>query len=396
MIRKRILVVHRYYRPDETSCAIVFYNICSHFSSLGHDVTVLTSKPSYRENYDSLDAPAGSEIIEGVLVRRLPLPYELKSPMLRVVNALRLGFRAFVSILFRRYDLVIASTSPPVLGAFFVALGAKLKGTRFIYSCMDVYPEMGCLSGDFKNKYIISILRRVDTWNCRQANPVLVHSRDMRNTLRSRANGDQYNIEILNNFVAPLAHSDDRRYPANDRLTLIYAGNIGRFQGLDAFIDAMILVKDRADVQLVILGNGLEKDRLMQKASSANANVSFISYQPSEVAKAMIRQADIGIVSLIPEMYKYAYPSKSIAYLESSRPFIAAIEEDSELASEVVSGGYGFAVPAGDHVAIAKLIISLADDSSWKIDMRAAAHRAYLESFTPEIVLTRWQQLIES
>ena len=394
----RILVVHRYYWPDKAPCAAIMRWVAGNLASKGHDVDVLSSQPSYRQSSLSERCPR-LEKIDGVNVQRLSLPMEAGRPWWRILNALHLGAWILLRAFSRKYDVIIVSTVPPVLGGFFSALAAKLTRARFIYYCMDLHPEVGRVSGDFANPWLFSLLQRIDDWSCRQASPVLVHSQDMRITLHARRRGGEYNIQIMNNFALPSDTSGDAEIDfgfGGNRLTLIYAGNIGRFQGLETAVDAMALIADRKDIALVIMGDGVAKAGLIERARRAKANVQFIDYQPVSVVKSAIRQADIGLVTLIPEIYKYAYPSKTMAYLEQSTPIIAAVEPESELSQDMCSQGYGFSVPIGDANALAALLVQLADDDSWRQKMNAAALHAFEQNFSPEVVLQRWTRVVET
>jgi len=248
---------------------------------------------------------------------------------------------------------------------------------------------------------LFRLLQLVDDWACRQARPVLVHSADMLKTLRSRPRGSEYSIEIMNNFALPTDVTSNESVDfelgaANRQLTVIYAGNVGRFQGLETIIDAMGLVANRKDITLIVMGDGSAKADLMERARHNHSNVRFFDYQPVDVAKQAIRQADIGLVALIPGMYKYAYPSKTMAYLEQGRPIIAAVEPESELSRDMQSQGYGFAVPIGDANALAQLLVRLADEDSWKEKMNAAALSAFERNFSSQVVLQRWSRVIET
>ena len=55
-----------------------------------------------------------------------------------------------MKILLSNYQIVITTSSPPVLTAFIIALASKIRKIRFIYYCMDINPEIGIISGDFK------------------------------------------------------------------------------------------------------------------------------------------------------------------------------------------------------------------------------------------------------
>jgi glycosyltransferase involved in cell wall biosynthesis len=396
----RILIVHRYYWPDQTPCAVIMRAIAQHLSAVGNVVDVLSSYPSYRPN-GKWGSGSLSQMPDDIEVKRLRLPYEVGHPIRRVLNALYLGLWILLRAFARRYDVIISTSIPPVLGGFFSALAAKRTNARFIYYCMDLHPEIGRVSGDFANPVLFRLLQRIDDWSCRQARPVLVHSADMLKTLRSRPRGGEYSIEIMNNFALPIdgeREGTERLYlgAANNRLTVIYAGNIGRFQGFEAIVDAMGLIADRKDVLLIIMGDGIVKADLIERVRVNNSNVRFIDYQPVEVAKHAIQQADIGLVTLIPEIYKYAYPSKTMTYLEQGRPIIAAVEPWSELSQDMQSQGYGFSVPIGNAKALAELLIRLADDDSWKQKMNAAALSIFEPNFSAQVVLKRWSRLVKT
>ena len=395
-----MLVVHRYYWPDKTPCAVIMRRIAEYLAEDGFEVDVLTSQPSYRENIRQERRPR-VEQFNNVEVTRLVLPTETGRPILRVLNAVYLGFWILVRAIFRRYQAIIVSTIPPVLGGFFSGFASKLTRARFVYYCMDLHPEIGRVSGDFSNPLLYSLLQRLDDWNCRQANPVLVHSEDMRNTLRSRPRGGDYRIELMNNFAFPAERetpdkADSFPYTKANRLTLIYAGNMGRFQGLEVVLDAMGRIAKRKDIELLMMGEGVAKPGLIEMQKQTGANVRFYEYQPVEVVKAAIQGADIGLVMLIPNMYKYAYPSKTMAYLEQGRPIIAAVETESELAKTMQAESYGFSVPIGDAEALAKLFLKLADDDSWKAPMRASALKAFEKHFSAPFVLAKWSEVVRT
>src|SRR5690606_33624762 len=120
----------------------------------------------------------------------------------------------------------------------------------------------------------------------------------------------------------------------DERFVLLFAGNIGRFQGLDVLIGAMEKLRDRSDIRLVMMGDGAEKDRLARMSEEAGARVSFVGHHSVEVAKLAMRRASSGFVSLIPELYRYAYPSKTMTYLEQGCPVLVAVEPESCLAKD--------------------------------------------------------------
>ncbi|MFI9653038.1 glycosyltransferase [Guyparkeria halopsychrophila] len=393
----KILVVHRYYWPDTPPYAAMLRRIVSAWAQAGHQVEVLSSQPSYKAGVENERRPKRDDV-DGVPVERLALPNEASRPLVRVVNALRLGAAVVRKAVMRRYDVIMISTAPPVLGGVAAALAARLTGARFIYHCMDIHPEVGRVSGEFANPAVFRILRGLDRWASRRADPVVVLSRDMENTLRKRPGGSELSIRVLNNFSLPAEQELPDELPfewPTTVFTVLFAGNIGRFQGLETVVEAMGALKDRSDIEFVMMGEGVAKPALQARAVELGARIRFVGHQPVEVAKAAMQRADGGFVSLTADVYRYAYPSKTMTYLEQGLPLIVAVEPQSELASEVVAGGYGHTVPPGDSVALAALLERLAEDKPALADMRVRAEHKASKVFSEQAVLSQWVELLQ-
>ena len=394
----KVLAIHRFYWPDTPPYASMLRVIVRQWVSDGHEVDVLSSQPSYKAGVKNQKQPA-KEVVDGAQVARLNLPSETGRPLVRILNALRLGVGVFwQAVIRKRYDVVMISTSPPVLGGWFTALVARLTGARFIYHCMDIHPEIGRISGEFRNPGVFSLLSRIDRWTCAQARPVVVLSEDMADTLIARKAEAPPETLVINNFSLPSedSASDELPFPWSDeQFVLLFAGNIGRFQGLDVLFDAMAHLRNRQDIRLVMMGDGTEKERLSRKAEESDANVSFVGHQSVEVAKAAMFKASAGFVSLVPELYRYAYPSKTMTYLEQGCPVLVAVETDSCLARDVVRNGAGMAVPSGDVDALVNAISSLADEPESISSMQTNALEFSAKAFATDVVLAKWSSLFK-
>lgn len=394
----KVLTIHRFYWPDTPPYASMLRAIVRRWVRDGHEVDVLSSQPSYKTGVKNQKQPK-KEVVDGAKVVRLSLPSETGRPLVRILNALRLGLGVFwQAVVRKRYDVIMVSTSPPVLAGWFVALAAKMTGARFIYHCMDIHPEIGRISGEFRNPKVFSLLSRLDGWTCAQACPVVVLSEDMADTLSRRKVGEPPETLVINNFSLPSEDTASDALPfhwPDESFVLLFAGNIGRFQGLDILIDAMASVSDREDICLVMMGDGTEKDRLTDKVRETGANVLFVGHQSVEVAKAAMSKASAGFVSLVPELYRYAYPSKTMTYLEQGCPVLVAVETGSCLARDVVDNRAGLAVANGDADALADAIKALADDSERTATMRQNAVELFARDFATDVVLARWSSLLK-
>lgn len=391
----RILVVHRYFWPDTPPYAAILRRIVDRWHADGHEVEVLSSQPSYKGGIENRRRPR-CELVDGVSIRRLSLAPEAGRPALRIWNALRLSAALLWRAIWKRYDLIMISTVPPVIGGAAAALSARLTGARFIYHCMDIHPEVGRVSGEFSNPFVFRTLSWLDSWSCRKADPIVVLSGDMERTLRERKHGEHFRIRVLNNFSLPSENRDPVSPPfeiAAGKLTVLFAGNIGRFQGLESAVEAMGRIRMRDDVELVLMGEGVAKPELQRRAGMLKANVRFVGHQPVAVAKQAMQMADFGFVSLTPGLYRYAYPSKTMTYLEQGCPLIVAVESSSELASAVKERKFGYCVPPGDSAALAEMLSALADNRAASKALRESARREWESRYSETVMLEKWSEL---
>ncbi|MDD4927930.1 MAG: glycosyltransferase family 4 protein [Gallionella sp.] len=398
--RLRILAIHRYFWPDTPPYASMLRAIASRWVEDGHEVDVLSTQPSYKPEA-RIPRQAAAEKMDGFRVRRLTLLPEAGKPVFRLLNVVLFSLAIVMyTLLRRRYDVIMISTSPPIVSGLVARWAAKLTGARFVYHCMDIYPEIGKISGDFRHPALFSLLQRIDSATCREATRVVVLSRDMENAIRSRKGAESARIAVINNFSIPNFDTRLAEVPLIfvkrvGVFRVMFAGNVGRFQGLECFVDAMAKLSGRDDIEFVFMGGGRALDELRSRAQDLHAQtVRFFPHQPLDIAKAIIAEADLCVVSLLPDVVRYAFPSKTMAYLEEGRPLLVSVELDSELARAVESEEIGVAVRPGDVEGISGVILKLADNpDQWqRLQTNAALRGSVL--FSETTTLDRWSALI--
>lgn len=400
--RLRILAIHRYYWPDTPPYASMLRAIAARWSEDGHDVEVLSTQPSYKPSAGIPCQPA-VEQLDNVRVRRLTLPKEAGRPLIRILNLIMFSFAILSHALIRgRFDVIMASTAPHVFIGAVARMAAKLSGAKFIYHCMDIHPEIGKISGEFSNSLLFSVLQKIDARSCRLAARVVVLSQDMAKVIRHRKHCQNVNIEIINNFNLPSFDSVDQseistKLAKSDGVfRLLFAGNIGRFQGLETVIDAMHNLSELSNVELIFMGEGKAVDNLRQMAGLLEGKkVKFFPHQSIGYARMMIRSADLCIVSLTPGIYQYAFPSKTMAYLGEGRPLLVSVEPESELAGFVRNEQVGITVAPEDADGMAEEIRKLIGDIPRQREMAVHAQAAGDAYFTESVVLDRWSELMK-
>ena len=267
---------------------------------------------------------------------------------------------------------------------------------------MDLHPEIGALSGEFRNRFVYAALQRIDRATCRRAAAIVVLSEDMRDSLLRRDPSIDSRIVVLNNFDLPdysepgAAHATppDR----TDRLRVVFTGNLGRFQGLETVVEGLTLVQHEVDAELLLMGEGAAKAGLERAAAKlhpdSRVHIQFLPHGTPSDARALMRTADLGLVTLTPQIIRYAYPSKTMTYLAEGLPLLVATEPDSQLARTVSAERLGLVAPRHDADAVAAAIRLAVDEREGLEQMRSAAREYALANFAEAQALIRWVRLL--
>ncbi|SFH05903.1 Glycosyltransferase involved in cell wall bisynthesis [Palleronia marisminoris] len=388
----RLLVIYRHFWPDSPPYATMLREIAAHLVRDGHDVTVLTEQPSYKVA-DRAQNAARFEAVDGVEVHRLG-----RGPGRRIA-ALLFPVRALWTAMVwrlrgRRFDVVWTATMPPAVNGLGARGAAWLLGARFVYHCQDIYPELQVFAGNWTSSGLLArIVGWIDHANTRAADRVIVLSRDMAQTIQARGIGAK-KIAVVNNFMLSDFEGPPPAPAAKPEgvFRVIFAGNIGRFQGLETLIGAARLLDDGSNrIEIMIMGEGAEEAALRRSAQGLR-NVQFVPHRPFRDAAPTIATADLALVALKPGIYRAAFPSKTLTYLGLGVPVLAMIEAESELARTLLTEGIGRVVPYGDPAAMAAEIRAAADAQNNGTRNRVARYHA--SHLSVEAALSRWSALV--
>jgi glycosyltransferase involved in cell wall biosynthesis len=396
----RILAIYRHYWPDSTPYARILRTILEHLAAAGHETAVFTAQPRYN-GVRHLQQP-WRETLHGVDVRRVRLvPERKRSRVGRALNWVLFLARAVVhAVMGQRYDVIVANSHPPILMGCALRLIRALRGTQYIYHCQDLHPESAALAGDLRRGWPYRLCLRWDTNACRQAQRVIVLSHDMVDSL-ARRELSVANVSVINN--PPLAIDSATRPvlpPSLDEPTsavrFLFAGNLGRFQGLERLVAAARQVPGHVPFQLIFMGEGDAKRALIaQSGELLGQRIIVLPHQPVETALAAMRVCDFGVVSLLADVYRYAYPSKSMMYLSAGCPLLVVVEPESELARTVERHGFGYVAASRSVADIAAAITrAAAERGRWTPERRRAIKQTSQQIFGEQHMLTAWGNLL--
>jgi glycosyltransferase involved in cell wall biosynthesis len=271
----------------------------------------------------------------------------------RFANYLSYFASAFwASFRIRRPDVVVGLTDPPIIGLVAWA-AARRTGARFVFLCQDIFPEVANLLEDFRSERINWVLERVNRFLVRRADRVIALGDTMKRRLVEGKGAAPEKVAVIHNWAdssllspGPKDNPFSREQGLHDRFVVLHAGNIGLSQNLDSVLDVASKLED---VTFVFIGDGVRRQPLEQEARRRGlGNVRFLAYQPRERMPETYATADVFLVSLKKGLAGYIVPSKLYGILAAGRPYVAAVDDDSEVAAITREHQCGILVAPGD------------------------------------------------
>ena len=409
-MRMKILVVSLYYEPDQCQGnGPLIRALCDDWAAAGHDVTVITSFPHY--NCDAVWPEYQGKLWQRervglVKVLRSYIHVSTrKSGWLRLLNYLSFNVSSTLAGLLAEQPDVIFVLSPPLTIGLTAYLLGRLKGVPYCYNVQDIWPEAAVRLGLLRGTRTIRFWERVERFIYRHARRIFAISDEFRENLQAK-NVPAAQIEVIPNFVdtafvrpLPRHNAFAAKHELNDKFVVLYAGNVGLSQGLEVVLDAAELLrdqKDQADVLFQIVGAGSSKAELMAEAARRGLpNVRFLPLQAEAEVPELYAACDVALIPLRRGLAQNSVPCKTYSIMSSARPYIASVDEGSNVWKLTERAECGVCIPPEDARALADAVMNLKAAPRRRQTMGANG-RAFVElHFAREVVTQRYRQALE-
>lgn len=367
----------------------------------GHEVTVITCFPNY---------PVGriyagyrlrlwqSETIDGVHVIRIPHLVDRSQSVLRRT----LSYLSFTLV--AMLAGITAIHKPDVIWTYQIGLPGVvlglLKKAPLVHEVQDLWPEWGqSIPGGMKG-WMYRLLSAQERLIYRRAAAVVTISDGFCQALITKGASEKQ-ITVLANWANEQNFQPVDPDPAlaereglGQRFCVMYVGNIGTAQALDAVVEAAALLKDIPDIEFILIGDGVERQDLERQVSDRGlTNIRFLGSRPQDQASTYLAWADVALIHLKQDpVYEITIPSKTYAYLAVGKPILAAASGDT--ARLIEESGAGLVCSPGDPQALAQtaqwfFVLSKSEREA----MGAAGREAFLAHYTRQVLVDRYEEL---
>jgi len=299
----------------------------------------------------------------------------------------------YAGLRLERPDVVVALTDPPIIGLAGY-LASRRFGVPFVMAYKDIFPEVAHLLEDFQSKAVYRVLQTVTCFLARKADRVVVLGETMRRVLIEDKGAEPMKTLVIPDWAdrAEIAPGPKRNpfsltHGLSEKFVVMHSGNIGLSQGLDVLFEAARRLAAYSDIEVVFVGDGVKRPALEALARHlAVQNVRFLPYQPKDRLSESFASADVFVVSLKRGLAGYIVPSKLYGILAAGRPYVAAVEEASEVAAITRKYDSGLLAEPDDSEDLAEKLLTLYRDRELARRLGANARQASLEFDRPRQV----------
>lgn len=386
----KILVVTQYFWPENFR----INDLVSGLRERGHEVRVLTGMPNYPGGQIftgySLFKPSKETYEDDILIFRVPLIPRGSGTRLRLIfNYLSFVISACLLGPLRRLgsvDLIFIYEPSPITVCLPALLLKKLKSAPVMFWMQDLWPESLSATGAVRSEKILKMVDMLVRFIYKGCDRILVQSQAFFEPVMRRG-GDSSRILYFPNSAEELYQPVMLEKDAPERAVMpegfcvTFAGNIGVAQDFGTILNAAELLKNHAEINWVIIGDGRKFPWVKSQIIERNLmqTVHLLGRYPIEAMPRYFSLADVLLVTLRKEpIFEVTIPSKIQSYLACAKPIIAAL--DGEGARIIKEADAGLTCPAENPEALAKAVLTLYNMPQSERQVMGTRGRTYFNS----------------
>ncbi len=395
----KILIIGLNFAPELIGVGKYTGEMAAWIAGEGHEVRVITAPPYYPAWEVDRAYRAGRYCREhwhGVDVLRCPL-WVPKSPsaLKRIIHLMSFALTSLPPAVWLgltwRPD-VVWTVEPTACAAPNAWIAARLGGGSACLHIQDLEVEAALGLRMLTRSWLMKTAVRAYGTLLRRFDHISTISLQMREQLPSYGVSPR-RCGIFSNWVdinqifpsdAPNPYRIELGL-ADDTIVALYAGNLGRKQGVESLAKVARLCRDISNLHFVIAGDGVLRPQVEQGMQGLD-NVTLLPLQPAERMNDLLNLADIHLLPQRPLTACFALPSKYGGMLASGRPAVVQADE-GELGR--VGRTCGLVVRPGETTAMADAVRALALDPARRTKLGHAARRYALAHLSKDHVLSR-------
>lgn len=404
----KLIYLVQYFFPEKASGLDLVQDMLEGFANYGWEIDLYTPTPtrgvSREQRREFSKRRKECKYNNSLKIHRMHLYREGKGFISRALRYVLFSIECFWKATTVPADLIFTGSGPPTQGVV-VGLAKKFsRKKKVIYNLQDIFPDSLVTSGICNEEsFLMKIGRRMERFTYRNADYIITITDDMKaNVIKKGV--DPQKVCVVRNWIdvekiVPISSKTNKLFDElnleRGKFYVVYAGNIGKVQGVEVILEAAELLKDKKNIHFVIFGNGSEEENIKKRAKVLS-NLSVFPLQPIERVSEVYSLGDVSVISCRPGTGGSGMPSKTWTIMAAGTSIIASFDLGGEMERTIREADCGYTVPAGDEKALAEKILELSNSSDEVKRLGNNARRYACENVSKKEAVKRYIKIIEA
>ncbi len=393
----RILIINRFYWPDESATSLLATDLAQDLAERGHETHVLCARILYENLKQKL--PPFEEYNRVRIHRAFSTRLGRSSEWRRLLDLISFHFGLRWTGPFTcKPDVIFVMTDPPmVLSA--ARWIQRFRGGKIVHHVDDLYPDiavaLNALRPDgFTTRWLSN---RNSKW-LQKCVRVLALGERMKEHLLTK--GVLKNRIVVTppwadgERIKPVVRSENAfRAELNlgeSDVLVMYSGNMGQGHSFEAILSGIEKLQGQEHLHFVFIGGGAKKIQIEQLIEEKQLNrVKLLPYQPRTRLAETLSAADIHLIAQDPRTVGLIVPSKTAGIFAAGRPAIFVGPKEAEIAESITSNQCGFVVDIGDAVGFVSAVNKMTQKQAEREQMGKNARAAFEKYYSRKIVVEK-------
>ena len=402
----RVLFFTHYYPPEVNAPASRTSEHCRIWAKAGHDVTVVTCAPNHPNGvlYPGYrNRLFQTETVEGVKVVRVWTYLAPNKGFLRRILSY-VSYMVSATLATPRLPRpdIIVSTSPQFFCGLAGYAAKVLRGAPWVLEIRDIWPESIVTVGAMRKGTVTRMLEWLEAFAYRRADQIVAVANSFVPHIAERCQGAAKIAVIKNGADLALFQRGEgsgpikRRFGFEGRFVAAYVGTHGMAHGLDTVLDAAALLRDDPRFGFLLVGDGAERARLMERAKSMNlANLQIAGQLPKSEMPAIWDATDASMIILRKNnTFTKVLPSKMFEAMAMECPIVLGVQGEAKALLD--EAGAGIAIEPENAGELAAAVVRLADDVKFRERLGRQGGAYVREHYDRSKLAARYLDLLEA
>lgn len=330
------------------------------FARAGHQAHVITSDSNHQADPPKLDGPVMTKDVDGVAVHWLRTrKFQDPRSLDRILSWFDFEWRLWrmPKRTLPKPDVVIVSSLSPLTIFNGLLLRWRYR-CKLVFEVRDIWPLVLVIAGGYDWKHpAVRFLGWVERLAYRRADLIVGTMPNLKEHVVEASGSVKPVIcvpqgldETICEKPQALPEGFSESYIASEKFIVCHAGMIGADNALSTFLECARQMRDRSDIQFLLVGEGDFKSQYQAEYADL-PNITFAPGVPKPAVQSVLERVDLVYFSVhkSPLMRFGQSLNKVIDYMYSGKPVLASFTGYPSMINEADCGTF---VPAEDVAAL--------------------------------------------